>query len=111
MGIKDFSEDEFKVKFRINKKHAKDVMTALQIGPLQIQTDSGHIFTAEESFLVWAFRITDMTRLSTVEDIFHMDYTEVSRIFNHISRFICSHHHLLLFDNLPYFEPSKISNV
>jgi hypothetical protein len=47
MGIKDFSEDEFKVKFRIHKKHAKDVMTALQIGPLQIQTDSGHIFTAE----------------------------------------------------------------
>jgi len=29
MGIKDFSEDEFKVKFRIHKKHAKDVMTAL----------------------------------------------------------------------------------
>lgn len=47
MGIKDFSEDEFKVKFRIHKKHAKDVMTALQIRPLQIQTDSGHIFTAE----------------------------------------------------------------
>jgi hypothetical protein len=42
MGIKDFSEDEFKVKFRIHKKHAKDVMTALQI-----QTDSGHVFTAE----------------------------------------------------------------
>jgi hypothetical protein len=46
-----------------------------------------------------------MTRLSTVEDIFRMGYTEVSRIFNHISRFICSHHHLLLFDNLSYFEP------
>ena len=80
-------------------------MQVLGIGPRLIHTNSGHWFTAEESILVWAFRMTDMTRLTVSASLFQMDYTLVGRIFNHMSYYICGTHHLLLYDYLRYFEP------
>ena len=67
-------------------------MQVLGIGPRLIHTTSGHWFTTEESILVWAFRMTDMTRLTVSASLFQMDYTLVGRIFNHMSYYICGTH-------------------
>ena len=63
------------------------------------------IGSAEEAFLLWAFRMTDVTRLTASASLLHMNYTLVDRIFNRMSCDISGTDYLWLYDNLRYFDP------
>ena len=99
--IYDYDPGSFRIKFRIHQRDARDVMTVLNLGTAPIILDNQSVFLPEEAFLIWLFRMTEATRLSTMEDLFGVEATQIGRCFNYMCRKIVRENHNLLFNNLP----------
>jgi len=99
--IYDYDPGSFRIKFRIHQRDARDVMTVLNLGTAPIILDNQSVFLPEEAFLIWLFRMTEATRLSTMEDLFGVEATQIGRCFNYMCREVVRENHNLLFNNLP----------
>ena len=84
--ISSYDEYEFREMYGIDKRHEKDVMKCWGIFPTRkITLSNRSIFHREEAFLVFLARHHDYRKLSSFERHYGIEYTQLSRLFNHVS--------------------------
>lgn len=103
--IYGYSPTEFRNRYNFNKNHAKLVMDCWQVFVDPIICDNGSKFHPEEAFLIYLSRMHNYEKLTNMQEHFGIEYTQLSRCFNHISYLMSTTHLHLLMNNLPFFAP------
>jgi hypothetical protein len=71
----------------------------------KITLSNGSVFHREEAFLVFLTRHHAYRKLSSFERHYGIEYTQLSRLFNHVSNALAVHHFDRMFDKLAFFLP------
>ena len=106
--IDHYDEYRFRKKFGFNKWEAEDIMKCWQVfdQPIRYGGDRhGGIINGEEAFLIYLNRMHDYKKLTSMEEEFGIDYTQLSKIFNQCCFLMATTHFNLLFNNLDFFRP------
>lgn len=103
--IASYDEYEFRELFGMDRRFARDVMLCWGIFEVPIILTNGSTFHGEEAFLFHSARMHNFGKLTMFEREFGIEYSQLSRLFAHISRQMAVQHFDLLFNNLHFFSP------
>jgi hypothetical protein len=103
--IDSFNDADIVGAFRFRSKaDLKQVLHAFRL-PAVVHIN-GHTFHREELFLVSLYRLHSPNTIGDLcwPEVFHVNYTQVSMMFNYFIGFMCRHWEYLVTDNLQFWK-------
>ena len=101
MRFADIEEGYCYTRFRLQLEHLEIVRSSLRI-PDYFVLSNGSTVDGEEAFLIFLHRFCRPRTLLDSEEVFGIELTKVSRIFNHMVLFLDLTHKHILSDNLQF---------
>ncbi len=102
-----FAGNKAREELRFLYKDLPVFMDCLEI-PEKFTLENGCSINGEEACLLLLYRYAFPVRLTTMEVMWGREYTQISRVFNHVVRFVWATHGWLLHDRWDFFyTPEK----
>jgi nuclease HARBI1 len=101
--ISDISDSQAENFYRFRKSDLYHLLQALRF-PSIFVLDNGCVVNGEEALLIMLYRLAYPCRLIAMQEVFGIEISQISRIFNQTIKYVYTKHIYLLEDNMLLLE-------